>query len=106
MRLIFINLPGVNPGYHAARLMGINSFKSSFDMNEKVKSHIETHKDSLENIHQGSKNVLPYLNCAAVGGAISNCPETEKKRKYVIKHLHLQWLVFLWRGKVSINVRH
>lgn len=87
MRLVFINLPGVNPGCRAARLMSINSFKSSFDIYKKDKSHTETHKESLENIHQGYKNVLPYLNCAAVGGAISNCPEKEKKRKCVIKHL-------------------
>ena len=70
-------------------------------MDKKDKIHIETHTES--------KISLPYLNCAAVGGAISSCPEKEekkkKKRKCFIKHLYLLQPGFLWRGKVSINVR-
>lgn len=58
--MIDVQMMDVKLGCRAAHLTSISSFEPT-----------ETHR-----------NVLPYLNCAAVGGAISNCPEKEKKKPY------------------------
>lgn len=79
--LTFISHP--NPGCCAARLMPLALISIISGTNIKDNKHTET-QVFLRNIQWGHKNTLPYLNCAAVGGAISNCPEKEKKRTCII----------------------